>query len=222
MKRFNDTYHNEAIVAKAGIVDKSWADRLMFGFTYSHMYKDIQTGVRQKTVFGEKHRFGHSLMPSMEYSKRNLIIKGLDMVLTANYNRNATTNVDTARYEYNWLGEKHPLNSPGEQSRQYSRADNDNWNGTLTLNYRIARVHMLTFNHVLSAFQRDNTSLLAVEEQTDAIAKQTRKNISGLSYRLMPSEKWNFSHSANTTASMWQDLWPRMIPVVIMYAPAVR
>ncbi len=51
-------------------------------------------------------------MPSMEYSKRNLIIKGLDMVLTANYNRNATTNVDTARYEYNWLGEKHPLNSP--------------------------------------------------------------------------------------------------------------
>ena len=52
---------------------------------------------------------------------------------------------------------------------------------------------MLTFNHVLSAFQRDNTSLLAVEEQTDAIAKQTRKNISGLSYRLMPSEKWNFS-----------------------------
>ena len=115
------------------------------------------------------------------------------MVLTANYNRNATTNVDTARYEYNWLGEKHPLNSPGEQSRQYSRADNDNWNGTLTLNYRIARVHMLTFNHVLSTFQRDNTSLLAVEEQTDAIAKQTRKNISGLSYRLMPSEKWNFS-----------------------------
>ena len=193
VKHFNDTYHNEAIVAKAGIVDKSWADRLMFGFTYSHMYKDIQTGVRQKTVFGEKHRFGHSLMPSMEYSKRNLIIKGLDMVLTANYNRNATTNVDTARYEYNWLGEKHPLNSPGEQSRQYSRADNDNWNGTLTLNYRIARVHMLTFNHVLSTFQRDNTSLLAVEEQTDAIAKQTRKNISGLSYRLMPSEKWNFS-----------------------------
>ena len=29
VKRFNDTYHNEAIVAKAGIVDKSWADRLM-------------------------------------------------------------------------------------------------------------------------------------------------------------------------------------------------
>jgi outer membrane cobalamin receptor len=193
VKRFNDTYHNEAVVAKAGLVDKSWADRLMFGFTYSHMYKEIQTGVRQKTVFGEKHRRGHALMPSMEYSKRNLMTKGLDLVLTANYNRNATTNVDTARYEYNWRGEKHPLNSPGEQSHQYSRANSDNWNGTLTLNYRIDRAQTLTFNHVLNTFRRDNTSLLAAQEQKDPIAKETRKNISGLSYRLMPSERWNFS-----------------------------
>ncbi len=35
-------------------------------------------------------------MPSLEYSKRNLITKGLDVVLTVNYNKNATTNVDTA------------------------------------------------------------------------------------------------------------------------------
>lgn len=126
VKRFNDTYHNEAIVAKAGLTDRKWADRLMFGFIYSHMYKDIQTGVRQKTVFGEKHRFGHSLIPSVEYSKRDILTKGLDLMMTANYNRNETTNVDTARCKYNWLGETYPLNTPGEQSRQYSRADNDN------------------------------------------------------------------------------------------------
>lgn len=191
--RFNDTYHNEAIVAKAGFVDQKWADRLMLGFIWSHMYKDIQTGVRQKTVFGEKHRFGHSLIPSVEYSKRNLLLKGLDLMFSANYNRNATTNVDTAHYKYNWLGEKSPLNTPGEQSRQYSRADNDNWNATATLNYRAGRIHLFTLNHVLSTFRRDNTSLLAAEAQTDPIAKQTRKNITGLSYRLMPSDRWNLS-----------------------------
>ena len=193
VRRFNDTYHNEAIVAKAGFVDQKWADRLMLGFIWSHMYKDIQTGVRQKTVFGEKHRFGHSLIPSVEYSKRNLLLKGLDLMLSANYNRNATTNVDTAHYKYNWLGEKSPLNTPGEQSRQYSRADNDNWNATATLNYRAGRIHLFTLNHVLSTFRRDNTSLLADEAQTDPIAKQTRKNITGLSYRLMPSDRWNLS-----------------------------
>lgn len=193
VRRFNDTYHNEAVVAKAGFVDQKWADRLMLGFIWSHMYKDIQTGVRQKTVFGEKHRFGHSLIPSVEYSKRNLLLKGLDLMFSANYNRNATTNVDTAHYKYNWLGEKSPLNTPGEQSRQYSRADNDNWNATATLNYRAGRSHLFTLNHVLSTFRRDNTSLLAAEAQTDPIAKQTRKNITGLSYRLMPSDRWNLS-----------------------------
>ena len=193
VKRFNDTYHNEAVVGKVGFVDKSWADRLMLGFTYSHMYQEVQTGVRQITVYGDKHRRGHSLMPSLEYRKRDLLVKGLDVVLTANYNRNATTNIDTSYYHYNWYGERYRMNSPGEQSRQHSRADNDNWNGTLTVNYRLGRMHAFTFNHVFNAFRRKNTSLLAVAESEDAIAKETRKNISGLSYRLMPSDKWNLS-----------------------------
>ena len=81
-------------------------------------------------------------MPSLEYSKRNLLVEGLNVVLTANYNRNSTVNVDTARYQYNWLGERHELNSPGEQSYQYTRSDNDNWNGTLTANYNIGQAHL--------------------------------------------------------------------------------
>lgn len=193
VKRFNDTFHNEAIVGKMGFVDKAWADRLMFGFTYSHMYKDIQTGVRQDIVYGQKHRKGHSLMPSLEYSKRDLFAKGLDVTLTANYNKNQTTNVDTASYKYNWYGDKKLLNSPGEQSYQHAQADNNNWSGTLTANYRIGKAHTITFNHVLNAFRRSNTSLLAKEATTDAIAKETRKNITGLSYRLIPSENWNLS-----------------------------
>lgn len=193
VKRFNDTYHNEAVVAKVGFVDKPWADRLLLGFTWSHMYKDIQTGVRQKTVFGQKHRYGHSLMPSLEYSKRNLFIKGLSVVATVNYNRNSTTNVDTATYRYNWRGERQKKSDPGEQSYQLMRSDNDNWNATVTLNYRIAHGHTLTFNNVFNAFSRENTSLLYDTETTEPIGKETRKNIAGLSYRLMPSEKWNVS-----------------------------
>lgn len=193
VKRFNDTYHNEAVVGKLGLVDKKWADRLMFGFTYSNMYQEIQTGVRQKTVYGQKHRKGHSLMPSLEYNKRNLFDSGVDVALTVNYNKNQTTNVDTSAYEYNWRGEKHLMNSRGEQSYQHTRSDNNNWNGTLTANYRIGKAHMFTFNHVLNTFSRSNTSLLTNEDMTDAINKETRKNISGLSYRLMPSEHWNLS-----------------------------
>ena len=193
VKRFNDTYHNEAIVGKVGFVNRRWADRLMLGVTYSQLYKEIQTGVRQEIVYGEKHRRGHSLMPSLEYSKRNLFVKGLEAKLTANYNRDITTNIDTASYKYNWRGERALLNSPGEQSLQHLRATNHNWNGTMTLNYRLSRAHLLTLNHVLTDFRRENTSLLTREAVTDPIDKHTQKNITGLSYRLMPTEKWNIS-----------------------------
>ncbi len=193
VERFNDTYHNEAIVAKIGVVGKRWADRLLVGFTYSHMDKQIQTGVRQDIVYGAKRRHGHSLMPSIEYLKRNLLVEGLDLTLTVNYNRNVTTNVDTSRYKYNWRGEMHRLNSPGEQSYMHSRSNNDNWSATATLTYRLGKAHTFTLNHVFNAFRRSNTSLLAKRPQSDAIDKSTLKNITGLQYRFRPFKSWNIS-----------------------------
>ena len=193
VERFHDTYHNESIVAKVGVVDKSWADRLMFAINYSQMYKEIQTGVRQEIVYGDKLRRGHSIMPSVEYLKRNLGIEGLDLTLTANYNHNITRNIDTAQYKYNWRGETKRLNSPGEQSYQDTRSANHNWNTTATLNYRLGDAHTFSLNHVINHFRRSNTSLLANEAAEDAIDKQTMKNITGLQYRLAMSERWNAS-----------------------------
>lgn len=193
VERFHDTYHNESIVAKMGVVDKSWADRLMFTINYSQMYKEIQTGVRQEIVYGDKLRRGHSIMPSVEYLKRNLGIEGLDLTLTANYNHNITRNIDTAQYKYNWRGETKRLNSPGEQSYQDTRSANHNWNATATLNYRLGDAHTFSLNHVINHFRRSNTSLLANEAAEDAIDKQTMKNITGLQYRLAMSERWNAS-----------------------------
>ena len=193
VKRFHDNYHNEAVIGKVGMVNKKWADRLMLGFTYSNMYKEIQNGVRQEIVFGGKSRDGYSLMPSLEYRKQDLFTKGLDVMLTVNYNKNRVNNVDTSSFEYNWRGETRPLRMPGEQSYQHTRSDNNNWNGTFTANYRLGKSHMFTFNHVINSFERSNKSLLNENSSSDAISKETRKNISGLSYRLMPSEHWNIS-----------------------------
>lgn len=193
VKRFNDTYHNEAVTLKAGVAGKRWADRLMFGITLSNMHKDIQTGVRQEIVYGEKFRKGYSVMPSLEYRKRNLFVKGLDISVTANYNRNATANIDTASCKYNWVQDTKKLNSPGEQSYQNSRADNNNWNATLTASYRLgaSHTHLFTLHHLFNAFERSNTSFLTKVPVTDPIKKTTFKNVTGLSYRIMPSEKWN-------------------------------
>lgn len=193
VERFHDTYHNESLVAKVGAVKKAWADRMMFTLNYSQFYKEIQTGVRQEIVYGDKLRRGHSIMPSMEYLKRDLGVEGLDLTVTANYNHNITYNVDTAQYKYNWLGETKRLNSPGEQSYQHTRSTNHNWNTTTTLNYKLGDAHTITINNVLTHFRRSNTSLLTKEAVSDNIDKQTTKNITGLQYRLAPTERWNTS-----------------------------
>ncbi len=193
VRRFNDTYHNEAVLAKVGFVNKSWADRLLLGFNYSHMYKEIQTGVRQEIVYGQKHRHGHSLMPSIEYAKRNLLVKGLDVSFNANYNRDYTTNVDTASVKYNWRGETDRLNAPGEQSYQLSQSINNNWSATFTANYRLSQNHLFTINDVFNSFNRSNEDLRYDPPSKDEFSKVTSKNIVGLSYRYMPNTKFNFS-----------------------------
>ncbi|MDE6144969.1 MAG: outer membrane beta-barrel protein, partial [Muribaculaceae bacterium] len=193
VRRFNDTYHNEAIVGRIGVVNKPWADRLMAGFTYSHMYKEMQTGVRQEIVYGQKHRHGHSLIGSLEYGRRNLFTPGLDVAFAANYNRNVTVNVDTASVKYNWRGETDRLNSPGEQSYQNSRANNNNWSATLTGDYRLCDKHQITINDVFNSFSRSNDNLLASAVSTDEIGKITSKNIVGLSYRYTLNTKFNFT-----------------------------
>lgn len=193
VRRFNDTYHNEAVLAKVGFVNKSWTDRLLLGFNYSHMYKEIQTGVRQEIVYGQKHRHGHSLMPSIEYAKRNLLVKGLDVSFNANYNRDYTTNVDTASVKYNWRGETDRLNAPGEQSYQLSQSINNNWSATFTANYRLSQNHLFTINDVFNSFNRSNEDLRYDPPSKDEFSKVTSKNIVGLSYRYMPNTKFNFS-----------------------------
>lgn len=196
VKRFHDTFHNEAALLKLGIVNKSWTDRLIFGFTYAHSYKDIQTGVTQDIVYGGKFRKGYSLMPSLEYRKRNLFLRGLDAVATLNYNHNIGYNVDTASYRYNWFGERQPLRAPGEQAYQDNKLTNSNWNSTLTMNYRPNHHHLFTFSHVFSDFERTVATAAGVADgmkAKNAIPRHTRKNISGLSYRYLPGDDWNVS-----------------------------
>jgi outer membrane cobalamin receptor len=193
VKRFNDTYHNEAVTATVGVVDKAWADRLTFSMTASHLYKEIQNGVRQEVVFGQKHRKGYTLMPAMEYYTRHFLTHRMDLRVTANYNHNVTRNIDTAAYEYNWYGQAKYTGSPGEQSYQNNEQRNRNWNATVTANYRPGARQRVTFSNTFSAFNRDTRSYVdATNQATDyTIGKVTRKNITGLSYYIAPHRLFN-------------------------------
>lgn len=189
VERLHDAYHNEALVVKVGVLNKSWADRLMLSATLSQSYKEIQTDTRQTVAFGERHRKGWSVMPALEYRKRDLL-KGLDVAATLNYNRNMTNNIDTATYEYNWLGERRYKNGrKGEVSYQDTKAYNDNWNATFRAVYRPVAGHTITLNHLMQSVDRKTNT--ATVDLSNSINKVTVKRITGLSYQLAPTDRLN-------------------------------
>lgn len=196
VRRFNDSYHNEAVIGRVGLVGKSYADRLLLSLTYSQEYKEIQNGVLQEIVYGKKMRKGQSFMPAFEYKKLNLFATGLNTSLTLNYNKNLTHNVDTSAYRFNWRGGSKYNGSLGEQAYQDSEYDADNINGTFSTDYSIGEKQTIVFNHVLTAFDRKITEVPDASSGAAAaglIPKKSRKNISGLSYRYGNKEVWNIT-----------------------------
>jgi outer membrane receptor protein involved in Fe transport len=195
VRRFHDTYHNETVILKVGMVNKKFADRLVFSLNAGQSHKDIQNGVIQNVVYGQKFNENQTLMPSVQYVKRNLFVNGLDFRLTANLNKNMSHNVDTATYIYNWRGESKYDGSRGEQSYQDSEFDNKNWNTTFNATYRIGERQTLMLNNVLTSFDR-NMRAAAFDDAltaTDTMPKMSRKNVAGLSYLFNYNNKWNVS-----------------------------
>jgi len=156
-KRFHGGYHNEGLVAKVGWVNKPWADRFFIGATLSQDYKEIQNAPGNiETVYGDVFQKSKGLQPTMEYYKRDLLIKGLTARVTANYNFSRNSTVDTSSYSYNWLGERIIAVSKGERGvAGLSDSDNSNYSGTANLSYRINDQHAITLNDIQTGYNGD-------------------------------------------------------------------
>lgn len=186
VKRFNDTFHNEVITARLGVAQTNWIDKGFVELAFSNMYKEIQTGVRQEIVYGQKHRKGITISPSLHYGKRDFIVENLNLKLHSTLRFSRIENVDTAMSKYNWNGESAPLNSPGEQAFNRSRLNNRLASASLNASYRLADSHTFSINNAFNNFSRTNENLLTIPVSRDEISKETSKNILGISYSYQP------------------------------------
>lgn len=197
-RRFHDAYRNEGVVGKIGWVNRPWADRFFVGMTWSQEKDEIQTAPSNiEWVYGARENNGNSLIPSLEYYKRNLFTEGLTVRLTGNYTYSQRHNVDTASYRYNWAGEATPSPTQGESAGVNSLADyrNSIYSSTLSINYRIDEKHSVAINDVHSGSQRKADSNLPLDEMTelDRMRRLSLKNVLGLSYRYRHSRNWNLN-----------------------------
>lgn len=190
LKRFHDTYHNETLIAHVGVVQKKYADKLLFGITLGKNYKEIQTGARMVSVFGGWHRRGNLLMPTFKYRKEN-IIDGLDLTINANYNFGSEQNIDTVNARFDWYGNSKPNGTSGERSRSLYKYKNNNGLVTAVLNYRITERHSLALSDIFNTFNRKGSDEL--NPGTIDQPRKTQKNVLGLGYTYTIANKWSSS-----------------------------
>lgn len=182
LRRFHDTYHNESIIANVGVVDKSYADKMLFGIVLGKNYKEIQTGARMASVFGGRQRRGNTIMPTLKYRKEDLI-KGLDVVINANYNLGSEQNIDTMNMRFDWFGNSKPTGTnSGESSRSLYKYKNNEGLATGTLNYRISERQSVSLNNVFSTFNREGSDQENPANNNLESPQQSIKNVLGAGY----------------------------------------
>lgn len=194
VRRFNDTYHNETVIAQLGVQGKPYADKLMVGLTAGKNYSEIQTGARLVTVFGQLNRKGTILMPTLKYQKHDLFTKGLDLTLNANYNFGSEQNIDTVNRRYNWFQQYKEYDVPGGE-RSYTLYKFNNNNAVVTANshYNFGKIHTVALSNVFNSFNRLGSDELNPENDSYEQPRKSQKNITGLSYQLNWEEKASFS-----------------------------
>lgn len=193
VERFNDTYHNETVIANIGVVNKSFADELLFGITLGQSYREIQTGARLVSVFGGWHRKGKIIMPSIKYKKKDFITKGLNARISANYNLGYEQNIDTLNRRYNWFGQFKEYEGPGgERSYSLYKYRNNNGLATASFDYKIKDKHALALSSTLNTFNRKGEDELNPENNTYNQPRKTLKNVLGLGYTY-EDDNWNAS-----------------------------
>ncbi len=180
VERFNDTYHNEAVIGEIGFRRKRWADFATLSFNYAKFYKEVQTGSRQSVVFGGRFREGHSLIPTIQYAKRDLFTKGLDVRVNGNYNYGVTMIIDTTIYNYNWFGDKQEDKS---RSYTYREVEEKSWNTNANATYKVGEAHTAALSYTVNSSARDTRSATAgVAFDSYADPMYTTKGVTGLSY----------------------------------------
>lgn len=189
LPRFHDTYHNETIIANVGVVDKKFADKLLFGITLGQRYKELQTGSTMGSVFGQIHSRGNILMPSLKYQKSNLI-DGLDLTVNANFNFGEEQYMDTVDVRYDWYGNVKSSGSNGERAKSHYIYRNNNGLLNVGANYKIDEKQSIAFNNAFNSFNRKGSDALDQMDSKYDNPRKTNKNILALGYNYALQDKW--------------------------------
>lgn len=200
-RRFNDAYRSTGGMAQIGYTDVKWADQFFIGVTGSDDYKEVQHGAFM-TITPYKERFLESdaLLGSLNYQKKDLFTKGLDVNVNGLYGKRNRAVNDTVSWAYSWNG-KRAIDFRGNEY-QYTWRSQQEGGPTLAkikrkvasirtgVSYEINDYHKVLVNHVYSGIDReDSDALRSVLENTFQGTRDLHKNIYAVTYELTAFEE---------------------------------
>lgn len=190
-KRFHDRYHNEVIIGKVNIFKEPWADKLSFSLNYNQEYKQIQNANLMQIVFGGKYQTSYTYSTGIEYEKKNLL-KGLSFSVVGRYDLTTTNVVDEENRIYSWDGSYRIKPTKGEAMYQNTVFEGKTAYVAAHLDYWLSEKHFLQLTHTFSHYYRLTKSQLFTPFSSDAdfMDRINQKNITGLSYKYVPNDKW--------------------------------
>ena len=103
-KRFHDKYKTVLGKLEVGLADKSWADNIFIGGSFSETDKDIQTGNNQESVYGGVVKKGNAYSATLRYAKKDVFVDKLDVSLFASISEDKYVVIDTLFRRYYWDG----------------------------------------------------------------------------------------------------------------------
>ncbi|MFD2969168.1 TonB-dependent receptor [Sphingobacterium bambusae] len=223
-KRFNNTYKSLGGRFELGFTDVKWADLFFLGYNISDNYNEIPHGTTMATPYVGRFTETDAHVFSLNYSKKDLFVKGLALNVNAVRSDRGTYLQDTVGLAYNWdgtvreviqFGERVPLRTTlgGQQGEKViSQIDRKITNTRSNLGYMILPGHRISLNHKFEKTDRDDNDLLNPIDR-DLITKSiVSKNILSFNYEAQTfNNRLRTNILAKYTANRTQQTKPEIV-----------
>lgn len=194
VERFHDRYRSASAKIETGIVNRKYADQLLLGVLAAANDKEVQHGATMNSVYGGIVRNSETVVPTLKYRKKDLLLQGLDVSLYSAFNITESEIIDTLRgITYNWLGEPTytPGSEDGELRRTYTTIDDKDFSSRINVGYEITDEHSLALNYSYSIFSREIFDAENPDRIENQFPKSLGKQVGGVAYKFDPNEKWS-------------------------------
>lgn len=194
VERFHDQYESASARIEAGIVDKKYADQLLFGVLAGTSEAEVQNGATMNSVYGGIMENSQSIIPTFKYAKKDLLAEGLDVSLYSAFNASKAKIIDTlSGVRYNWLGEPTYTegSTDGELFRTFTTMTDEDFSSRFNVGYELTEHHSVALNYSFSHFSRRVFDIENPNRIENQFPKSLAKQVAGIAYKFDPFEKWS-------------------------------